>query len=101
MLDAAWSATLLEEEGRRCTFTLGFVSEQEVHATSCQVLAFAQPMPCRPQAIAKLALATDPRETIIGVHWSRARELTIWGLLQARRARLARRRRRPPPLPPT
>jgi hypothetical protein len=82
MLDAAWSATLLEEEGRRCTFTLGFVSEHEVHGTSCQVLAFAQPMPCRPQAIAKLALATDPRETIIGVHWSRARELTIWGLLQ-------------------
>src|ERR1700679_2164768 len=63
MLDATWSATLLEEEGRRCTFTLGFVSEHEVHSTSCHVLAFAQPVPCRPQAIAKLALATDPRET--------------------------------------
>jgi hypothetical protein len=82
LLDAAWSATLHEEEGRRCTFTLGFVSEHEVRGTPCQVLAFAQPMPCRPQAIAKLALATDPRETIIGVHWSRSRELTIWGLLQ-------------------
>jgi hypothetical protein len=82
MLDAAWSATLLEEEGRRCTFTLGFVAEHEVHGTSCQVLAFAEPMSCRPQAIAKLALATDPRETIIGVRWSRTRELEIWGLLQ-------------------
>jgi hypothetical protein len=82
MLDAAWSATLLEEEGRRGPFTLGFVSEAEALTTSCRLLAFAEPTPCGPPAIAKLALATDPRETIVAVQWSSESELEIWGLLQ-------------------
>jgi hypothetical protein len=84
ILDAAWSATLLEEEGRRGAFTLGFVSEPEAPGTSCRVLAFAEPMVCGAPTIAKLALATDPRETIVGVQWSREHDLEIWGLLQLR-----------------
>jgi hypothetical protein len=83
VLDAAWSATLVEEEGRRGAFTLGFISEGEARKTAtCKLLAFAEPMACASQTIAKLALATDPRETIIGVQWSTERELEIWGMLQ-------------------
>jgi hypothetical protein len=82
LLDAAWSATLLEEEGRRGAFTLGFVSEEDARETSCRILAFAAPMPCGAPTIAKLALATDPRETIVGVQWSPTHELEMWGLLQ-------------------
>jgi sensor domain DACNV-containing protein len=82
VLDAAWSATLLEEEGRRTVFTLGVVSEKEALATPCRVLAFADAMACDPHTIAKLALATDPRETVIGVRRSRDDALEIWGLLQ-------------------
>jgi hypothetical protein len=82
VLDASWSATLIEEEGRRTVFTLGFVSEQEALATPCRVLAFADAVACDPNTIAKLALATDPRETIIGVRPSGDDDLAIWGLLQ-------------------
>jgi hypothetical protein len=82
VLDSSWSATLIEEEGRRTVFTLGFVSEQEALATPCRVLAFADQVACDPHTIAKLALATDPRETIIGVRPLGDDDLAIWGLLQ-------------------
>jgi hypothetical protein len=81
VLDVAWSATLLEEEGRRPVFTLALVSEQEALAAPCRVLALAEPMVCDPRSIAKLALATDPRQTVIGVRW-RTDGLEIWALLQ-------------------
>jgi hypothetical protein len=82
VLDASWSATLIEEEGRRTVFTLGFVSEREALATPCRVLAFADEVACDANTIAKLALATDPRETVIGVRPSGDDSLAIWGLLQ-------------------
>lgn len=82
VLDATWSATLLEEEGRRTVFTVGLASEPEALATPYRVLAFAEAMACDSRTIAKLALATDPRETIIGVRPSRDDNLEIWGLLQ-------------------
>jgi sensor domain DACNV-containing protein len=86
LLDVAWSATLIEEEGRRTTFTLGFVSEDEAFVANCCVLSLSEPMTCDPHTIAKLAIATDPHETIIGVRWSHDDGLKIWGLLQAREA---------------
>jgi hypothetical protein len=82
VLDAAWSATLLEEEGRRTVFTLAFVSAQAPIGSSGRALPFVAPVPGTPNAIAKLALATDPRETVIGVQWSSEGELEIWGLLE-------------------
>jgi len=86
LLDVAWSATLIEEEGRRTTFTLGFVSEEEASLANCCALPLSEPMTCDPHAIAKLAVATDPHETIIALRWSRNEGLEIWGLLQAREA---------------
>src|SRR4051812_47477921 len=65
VLDAAWSATLLEEEGRRTDFTLGLVSEEEALGTRYRVLPFAAAVPCSAPTIAKLSLATDPRETVL------------------------------------
>jgi hypothetical protein len=82
VLDAAWSASLLEEEGRRAVFTLAFATPRDAAQCPWTVLEFADSVPCEPNAIAKLSIATDPRETILGIRWAPQGRLEIWGLLQ-------------------
>lgn len=80
LLDAAWAATTIDEEGRRTVFTLIFV-ERAALADSYKPLVFEKPRPLTPGAIAKLAPAADPRETLILVGSGVNGALEMWGLL--------------------
>lgn len=80
LLDIAWSATMIEEEGRRSNFTLG-VAPAEAASAGAKVQTFAQPRPLTPATIAKLAPAADSAATLIGVVLSGKNEFEIWGLI--------------------
>ncbi len=81
LLEAAFLGGLLEEEGRRATFTLAYVSPAAIAPTDHEALVFARPVPLRPQAIAKLAPATQPDRTFLGVYPDATGALAIWGLV--------------------
>jgi hypothetical protein len=82
MLDVAYLASLLEEEGRRVNFTLGFLSPSGAAALKYIPMPFDKPRPFRPNTLAKVALATMPGRTTFGVWPSSAGELEIWGFVQ-------------------
>jgi len=82
LLNAAFFASLLEEEGRRSTFTLAFVSPSFVAgSTDFDALVFATPVALHAKHIAKLTPATHPDSTFVGVFPNGRGELEIWGLV--------------------
>ena len=88
LLDVAFAATLLQEEGRPTVFTLGLVSEEEARRFQYDVEPFARPEHCAPGTIAKLAPATS-RETQIGVRFTAGGDLETWGLVHVGDRRFA------------
>jgi hypothetical protein len=81
LLDIAWAATILEEEGRRTTFALVFEQDGKALENDYDVTYFSKARPCTPGAVAKLAPATNVRETVIGVRQAAAGGFEIWGLV--------------------
>jgi hypothetical protein len=80
ILDVAYVASLMEEEGRRVTFTMAYLSEEGARHHQHQVFPFKTPLPFVPSALAKYALAAPPLTTSFGV-WPDARgRLAIWGI---------------------
>lgn len=80
MLDVAYVASLLEEEGRgvRCAF--GFLSPDGAIGLRFGTFRFASPRPFNPATVAKLAPAVQTGRTEFGV-WVVNGELVIWGLI--------------------
>lgn len=96
--DCAYVASLLQEEARPVTFQLLLGSPNDVNARQRRakpvggepdpliVLPFSGEQPLTPQAVRRLAPATDPRRTFIGVaNAARSKdgagEMAIWGLV--------------------
>ena len=80
LLEVAWSATLLEEEGRRPVFTLAYTTTAEAHRFGTRVEEFRSSVPLTAQAVAKLAPATDRRETVLAVSFE-GDAPAMWGLI--------------------
>jgi hypothetical protein len=81
MLDVAYVASMMEEEGRRVAFTLAYLSERGAREMGHHVFPFQAPLPLKPNHLAKYALAAAPLTTSFAV-WPRGRGLDIWGLVQ-------------------
>lgn len=79
MLDVAYLTSLLEEEGRRVHFTLGYLSPKGAAALNHSAIRFGRPKPFRPRELAKVALAATPAQTTFGVWPSQSGDLRIWG----------------------
>ena len=82
LLDAAWAATLLEEEGRRTRFTLAIAAPENATTSDARSQRFEGPRLFTASAIAKLAPASDVRETLIAVS-PKGGDFEIWGLIHA------------------
>lgn len=86
ILGIAWAATLMEEEGRRTRFTLACADPRLIRERGAErgwgtASPFAEPLPCEPGRIAKLAPAANPNETLLGVRWREDGPPEIWGLV--------------------
>jgi hypothetical protein len=82
LLDAAFFASMLEEEGRRVTFTLAFVSPRSIpESWDLEAVVFAKPIELHPRSVAKLAPSALPDVTYIGVAPNDLGDLEIWGLV--------------------
>lgn len=87
MLNVAWAATTIDEEGRASTFTLIYAAPSNIpdhtaeRRAAYEKLVFEEPRPFEPKKIAKLAPAAETRETLIGVATGKSGKLEIWGLV--------------------
>src|SRR5690348_9666678 len=81
MVDVSYAASLLEEEGRRVRFALGFLSPKEARALGHGVFRFRTALPLESTALAKAAMATEASRTALGVQPSPSGEPEIWGML--------------------
>jgi len=81
MVDVSYAASLLEEEGRRVRFALGFLTPEGARALRHGVFRFRAPLPLEPNILAKAALATESSRTAIGVQSSSTGEPEIWGMV--------------------
>lgn len=81
ILDVAYVASLMSEEGRPIHFTLAYLSQAGAVRQGIDVMPFRRPLPLDPSRIAKIALATDPSRASLGVWPGRAGTSEIWGLL--------------------
>jgi hypothetical protein len=79
MLDAAYVASMMEEEGRRVGFTLAYLSQRGARQLGHRVFPFRTPLPLRPSHLAKYALAAAPLTTSFGV-WPAKGQLHVWGI---------------------
>ncbi|MBK9120393.1 MAG: DNA integrity scanning protein DisA nucleotide-binding domain protein [Phycisphaerales bacterium] len=87
---ACYHASVLREEDRPVTFRATLAPPElfavEARPPDCvQRIDFARPLPFHPDELQRLAVATDPQRTLIGVHTDRAAEsgLSIWGLIHS------------------
>jgi len=81
MLDVAYAASQLDEEGRRVRFSLAFIAPEGARALRCDTFLFQTPLSFHPERVAKVALATELSRTAIGVRSTTGDNLEIWGLL--------------------
>ncbi len=81
ILDVAYAASLMEEEGRRIHSTIGYLNEEGAQALRFSVLPFSQPLAFLPSMLAKVALCGSPSRTTLGVWPAKSGELQIWGLI--------------------
>ena len=79
LVDVAFSASMIDEEGRRTAATIAYVSPDGV--TRSDRYRFKEPLEFSPRKLAKLAPATDPSRTLIGVWLGDDGRLSIWGLI--------------------
>ncbi len=83
LLHVAFFSTLLEEEGRATTFTLGYVSAAAAAQLHHGVSRFSAPVPLAPDKLAKLAPAADRKRTCLGIQLNSTSDtLEIWGLIE-------------------
>lgn len=80
LLDTAYVASLLEEEGRRVQCGFGYLSPEGATGLRFGAFRFATPLPFRPATLAKLAPAAEAGRTELGV-WQANGELVVWGLI--------------------
>jgi hypothetical protein len=85
LLDASFFATMLAEEGRPTRFAAAYRAPDGLDGVPARRLARA--LPFNPESIRRLAPATDPELSCLGVWTSDDGELCIWGLLDAPRLR--------------
>ncbi|MDB4995794.1 MAG: uncharacterized protein JWM74_3226 [Myxococcaceae bacterium] len=83
LMNTAFMATLLEEEGRRTRFTLAFVTPEGASSAGYLVGKFVKAVPFTKAKIAKLAPSTDLEKTSLGVTSDSKNGLVIWGLVHA------------------
>jgi hypothetical protein len=82
MLDVSYVASLCEEEGRKIRLKLGYLSPGGATALKFSSFQFARPMPFTSSSLAKVALATHPDRTTVGVWRAKQGGLEVWGLIQ-------------------
>lgn len=80
MVDVAYVASMLEEEGRRVRCAFAFLNEHGAAALRFGAFRFSTPMPFTPATIAKLAPTAEPGRTELGIKEDRG-ELVVWGLI--------------------
>ena len=80
LLDIAYVASTLEEEGRRVDFTLAYLSEEGARELKHRTFPFTTPLPFVPSRLAKYALAAVPLTSSFGVWTGADGKLEIWGL---------------------
>lgn len=80
LLDVAYVASMLEEEGRRVDFTLAYISEEGARQLGHRAFPFAEALPLVPSRLAKYALAAAPLTTSFGVWPDAGGQLQVWGL---------------------
>jgi hypothetical protein len=79
LLEVCFLSSLLEEEGRNVTFTLGVTPSREF-ASGAETLVFSKPLPFSSEAIRRLAPALVPERTHIAAERTPV-GLVIWGLI--------------------
>jgi hypothetical protein len=84
LLDICFFATMLAEEGRPTRFAAAYRSPDSLDGVTARRLA--HPLPFAPETIRRIAPASDPDLTCLGV-WQFNGELCLWGLLDAPRLR--------------
>ena len=84
LLDVSFFATMLAEEGRPTRFAAAYRSPDRLDGVSSRRLA--RPLPFNPESIRRIAPASDPELTCLGI-WPTDGELCVWGLLDAPRLR--------------
>jgi len=84
LLDVAFFATMLAEEGRPTRFAAAYRSPDRLDGVAARRLA--RPLPFTPETIRRLAPATDPELTCLGI-WLTDGDLCVWGLLDSPRLR--------------
>jgi hypothetical protein len=88
LLDVAFQASLLSEEGRPLQFRIAWCRaadlERDVHLRRRNApVPFHTPRPFTVSELVRLAPATDPRQCLLGVHESADQKLEIWGIVDA------------------
>lgn len=81
ILDVAYAASLMEDEGRRIHSTIGYLNEEGAQALGFGVVPFSQPLELGPSTLSKVALCGSPSRTTLGVWPAKSGELQIWGLI--------------------
>jgi len=81
LLDVTYAASLMEEEGRRISLAVGYLSAEGASALGFKVFPFKQALAFSSRRLAKVALATDPARTTVGVWPSSSGQLKAWGLI--------------------
>ena len=84
LLDVSFFATMLAEEGRPTRFAAAYRSPDSLDGTPARRLE--RPLPFTPESIRRLAPASDPELTCLGI-WPTDGTLCVWGLLDAPRLR--------------
>lgn len=84
LLDVSFFATMLAEEGRPTRFAAVYRSPDGLDGTPARRLE--RPLPFTPETIRRLAPASDPELTCLGI-WPTDGGLCVWGLLDAPRLR--------------
>jgi hypothetical protein len=84
LLDTCFFATMLAEEARPTRFAAAYRAPDGLDGIPARRLA--RPLPFTPETIRRIAPATDPDLTCLGV-WPSDGELFVWGLLDAPRLR--------------
>jgi len=84
ILDVCFFATMLAEEARPTRFAAAFRGPDGLDGVPARRLE--RPLPFTPETIRRIAPATDPDLTCLGV-WRHDGELCVWGLVDAPRLR--------------
>lgn len=80
LLDVAYVASLMEEEGRSVRCAFGYLSAEGAGSLGFGTYRFASPEAFTPSKVAKLAPVAQPGRTELGV-WAQDGTLFIWGLI--------------------